>query len=110
MIPGEIIRLAEEVLSAREGRPVKISRTSSVGGGCINYSYCLETGGSNYFLKWNEASKYPGMFDAEEKGLQLLKGAGVISVPEVIRTTSAGRDAFILMEWLEPGRRKASFW
>ena len=38
----------------------------------------------HFFLKENNAAAFPGMFEAEKKGLDLLKKAGAFIVPEVI--------------------------
>jgi len=110
MIPGEIIVQAETLVSTLKNRSVKFSGSKPVGGGCINKSICLETVEEKYFLKWNDASAYPGMFESEAKGLNLLREARAIKIPQFIGCGTAGPHAFILMEWLETGTQKRSFW
>jgi len=110
MIPPEIILQVEKFISGQQKFAAAVSCTSPVGGGCINRAFCLEAGETKYFLKWNDAGKYPGMFEAEAKGLKLLRDAGVIKIPRVFRTETAGTYSFILMEWIEQGSRKSSFW
>src|SRR6185436_3387567 len=82
-----------------------IQSATPVAGGSINHAFRLATSKKNYFLKYNDASAYPGMFKAEAKGLQLLQSAGQ-TVPGVIMAD----EEFLLLEWIEPGRRKKEFW
>ena len=73
-----------------------------VGGGCINHVFRIDTSHERYLLKWNERSPY-GMFTAEAKGLQLLKSAKAIRVPEVLGCAekSTEHPAYLLLEWME---------
>ena len=41
-------------------------------GGDINDAYCLYGGNEKYFLKVNNANRYPGMFEKETRGLNAL--------------------------------------
>jgi fructosamine-3-kinase len=110
MMPSEILRQAEAIVSDHFGKPVKFSGSRPVGGGSINEAFCLESRERNFFIKWNDAAAYPGMFAAEKSGLDLLQSSRVIKIPEVIATATAGHDSFILMEWIEPGKRIKLFW
>ncbi|MFB6257704.1 MAG: fructosamine kinase family protein [Flavobacteriales bacterium] len=82
----------------------------SVAGGSINAAYRVSTTRSSYFLKVNKADRYPGMFEAEERGLRLLKGSGEIGVPEPFATGQEGNEAFILMECIGSGQADELFW
>jgi protein-ribulosamine 3-kinase len=110
MIPSEILRQAEAIVSEHNGKHVTFSEVRTAGGGSINEAFCLESKEGKYFLKWNDAASYPGMFEAEKSGLDLLRSAGAIQIPVVIATSVAGPGSFLLMEWIEPGIRKKSFW
>jgi protein-ribulosamine 3-kinase len=81
-----------------------------VGGGSINAAYKLSTERSNYFLKVNQAARYPGMFEAESKGLRRMKDTGEIGVPEPYVTGQEGDEAFILMEHLEAEGAEGDLW
>ncbi len=63
-----------KVLAKRSGIPVVIDGISQVGGGCINDSFRLDTSVGVFFMKYNDANRYPGMFEAEARGLLLLAG------------------------------------
>ena len=71
-----------------------------VGGGCINYAMEVRTAAGSFFLKYNDARAFPGMFDAEKKGLILLGGAHELKVPGVIHTAISGNYSYILMEFI----------
>ena len=82
-----------------------ITATRPLGGGDINYALMLETTSGRFFMKYNSASRYPGMFRAEAGGLQLMKTTSSVAVPEVIGFGDDGKDAFLLLQYLEPGHR-----
>lgn len=97
-IPDEIFRDVEELTRSR------ITGFSFAGGGCINKGGRLVTDKREYFLKWNDADRYPGMFKAEAKGLALLREADCFRVPMVIGLGHAGAFQFLLLEYIDEGR------
>ena len=97
MIPDLKSRL-EKILS----EPIK--STSSVSGGCIADSRKLQLeSGKFYFLKQLRGSS-PGVFDAEERGLEELRKSGAVNVPEIV---CKGPD-FLLLQWIEAGYSRSS--
>ena len=52
-----------------------LESVSMVGGGSINQCFKVTTGAGSYFLKLNDAEKYPFMFEREMEGLGLLSKA-----------------------------------
>lgn len=99
-----------EVIFSSMDNMGEISSIHTVGGGSINDAYQLKTNKGNYFLKVNDANAYPNMFEREQGGLQLLSQPKVIRVPEVIQTGVIGKSSFLLMEFIEEGRKGADFW
>ncbi len=81
----------------------------SVGGGCINDAQRVHTDSGVFFVKSNSAGRHPGMFDAEARGLTLLRSAGALAVPAVIGTGETEDTAWIVLEWIETGRRAKDF-
>jgi len=71
-----------------------------VQGGSINSAFRIEKEKENYFLKTNDAKLFPGMFEAETKGLRLLRKAFEQGVPEVTETGIAGEEQYLLMEYI----------
>ena len=96
----EIINKIDEILSE------KITGSRQVGGGCINEAQVITTQkGAKYFLKFNYSSN-GDMFLKEANGLNELKKAGVIRIPDVILADKE----FILLEIIEQGARSKTFW
>jgi fructosamine-3-kinase len=89
---------------------LKLLRTVPVGGGSINRCYRLETNAGFFFLKVNEAKKFPGMFDAEAKGLSLLKESSSFIVPQALARVEERGESFLLLEWMERGSPGKSSW
>lgn len=90
-----------------------IEEMAPVGGGCIaNGSHVETETGASYFLKWgNEevARTFPG----EAAGLRALGQADhPLVIPEVVafEEPEDGRPGFLLMEWVDSGRKGRSFW
>lgn len=81
-----------------------------VSGGCINNGGKVTIGKSTHFLKWNDLKKYPGMFEAESKGLSLLALSNALSIPQVIFVGSAHHYQFLLLQFIEHGVQRGSYW
>ncbi len=79
-------------------------------GGCINNGGKLLTVSGDYFIKWNDNDLYPGMFEAEAKGLQLLAGSCRLKIPRPIIFGTSARHQFIVLEFIEQGHRGQSYW
>lgn len=86
--------LKTRVLSAR-----------AIGGGDINEAFCVELESrGRAFVKFNRRAP-DGMFEAEAHGLEWLRAAKAISVPEVL---AVGAN-FLLLEWLEASSPRRNF-
>lgn len=108
-IPEPVLRGIGDVLRKSGAEPGQL-RFAPTGGGCINNGGRLQSAQGNFFLKWNYARRFPGMFDAEAKGLALLLGAGTIRIPRVAGTGINGDYQFILMEFMQPASRVRDYW
>lgn len=103
------LRVSVEHGLARLGFGHRIVAYEPVGGGCIhNGTRVVTDQGIERFLKWNE-SPTPGMFAAEAAGLDALRNACDLHIPEPYAWSDGedGRAAWILMEFVEPGRSSA---
>ncbi|MFI5135387.1 MAG: fructosamine kinase family protein, partial [Chitinophagales bacterium] len=100
----------EKLLSDALNKSVKIESAVSSGGGCINDCFALETSAGKFFLKRNDANKFPKMFEAEMKGLHLLNDAVSVITPEVIAQSESGNDQFLILENIEKGKTQKEFW
>lgn len=110
MIPLSIIKPIETALYEISGKEDRILSCVNVVGGSINSACRIEWADAFYFLKWNSASKFPKMFEYEAIGLNQLKETQSITIPKVYKTGTSQTDAFILMEYIEPGKPSNTFW
>ncbi len=105
----EIVLVIEKALREKTGRPVTVLHGRPVGGGCINSTYKCETTAGSFFVKLNDAARYPGMFKAEEKGLMMMRQTHTVTVPEVIGSGECEDQAFLILQWIESARRRPDF-
>jgi protein-ribulosamine 3-kinase len=82
------------------GESLQIDSARSIGGGCINAAYTLDTGSRQLFIKINTASNL-AMFEAEAEGLAEIAQSRTIRVPEPLCCGVAGNDAYLVMENLK---------
>jgi fructosamine-3-kinase len=89
---------------------LNVQRYEQVHGGDINKAYCLFTSQQKYFLKINDSVKYPGMFQKEAKGLDLLRTHCTLIVPKVFKAGESGKHQYLLLEWLEKSAPLKNIW
>jgi fructosamine-3-kinase len=110
MIPESIRDHFNKWLSENNGDANGITSAKLLSGGCINDCLVVYASSGSYFIKYNLTDKFPAMFDAEEKGLELLRNADCIQIPEVIYQGISGIYSFLVLEYIEAGQQKANFW
>lgn len=98
------------IISSKFNKEIVVLTSSPVGGGCINECVKLQTNIGIFFAKWNGAKRFPGMMEAEAKGLELLRSARAIRIPEVIRVGEEGGNQYLVLEWMESKGRNRDFW
>ena len=92
------------------GQGVSIAGRIRVSGGDINDACILKlSDGHKVFLKENTRAN-SGFFHAESQGLEAIRATRTIAVPEVLLYGTYGDRSFLIMECLEPGQRRGSFW
>jgi len=89
---------------------LNVQRYEQVHGGDINHAYCLFTAQEKYFLKINDKEKYPGMFQKEANGLDLLRKHCTLIIPQVFKTGECGNRQYLLMEWLAKAPPQKNIW
>ncbi len=89
---------------------LNVHRYEQVHGGDINETYCLFTSQGKYFLKVNDEIRYPGMFQKEATGLDLLRKHCTLIIPKVIKTGVCDGRQYLLMDWLEKTAAKTRMW
>lgn len=105
MIPKEITNHISHTFNQ------EVVSFSHEGGGCINFAgKIVLSNGEQYFVKWNSASLYPGMFEKEAEGLNLLRRENKLKVPEVV-AHGVDRDvAFLILEYIQRGYSSPNYW
>lgn len=76
------------------------SKAVPIGGGDVNQAYRVTDGKQDYFLKYHPQMS-ADFFQAEVDGLTEL--SATVRVPKVYQHGSFTDEAFLLLEWIEPG-------
>jgi len=87
-----------------------VQRFQPVAGGCINQGGKITTPDGHFFLKWNHATKFPQMFLAEARGLQIIRQAESIRVPAVVQVAQTEEWQYLLLEWIDGVAPSAHDW
>jgi len=82
------------------GKSCQPYQKRSIGGGCINTAYQLQTPAGNYFVKLNRP-QLADMFEAEADGLNEMTAQNAIRVPEVICYGVTDSHSFLALEYIE---------
>lgn len=95
----------DDTLKNIYGNNISVMSKTPVSGGDINRAYALLlSDGSKLFMKANRKEN-ADFFRAEAEGLEALRSAGAISVPGVIARGVDDNESFLLLEYIEEGRR-----
>lgn len=89
---------------------IHINEAKIVHGGDINESFRIATNEGYFFIKMNDAVKYPDMFKQEYAGLLELQGAKALHTPRPLAYGSVSGRAYLLQEFLTKGQAVADFW
>ncbi len=98
------------ILKAKISDTIRLESHQPESGGDINEAFKLKTTEGDFFIKTNDASRFPKMFEKEAKGLQLLWESGEINVPKVIAFDEADNTAFLVLAIIESAQMKTGFW
>jgi len=83
---------------------------SKLTGGDINEVFLLECRDEKLVAKLNDSSRFPGMFEAEKKGLQELAKANVIDISEALRCGTVNQLSYLLLEYKSSAPKISNFW
>jgi fructosamine-3-kinase len=89
---------------------ILINDAKSIHGGDINQAYRINTNEGYFFLKMNDASRYPDMFAQEYLGMHELQKADALPVPKPLMHGKAGDQSFLLLEYITKGQTITDFW
>jgi len=91
------------------GRPAEVIETQLLSGGDINTAARVYTTEGIYFVKWNSADR-EGMFEAEARGLELLRRSETVRIPEVIGHGHYQDKAYLILEYLDAASPRPTYW
>lgn len=109
-IPSDIRDAIANYFAEREEENVALKSFAFSGGGCINHGGKLETSIGNFFLKWNDLANFPGMLEAESRGLALLRRSNSIEVPAVVFNGVTDDHQFLLLGYIDRASRAPDYW
>lgn len=89
---------------------LNLTTTRRLTGGDINDVFLLSCTSGKYVVKVNHATKFPGMFAAEAKGLELLRQSNSFKIPKVIGHGTIGGKSYLLLEYIPEGNPTVAFW
>jgi hypothetical protein len=78
-------------------------------GGDINEVFRIQYNDTPKVIKVNQKTTYPGMFEAEAKGLDLLRSAHSFKIPDVFATFELNDWQILELEFLQTGRERDNF-
>lgn len=110
MLPQPLYAALLHAVNSCLAAPVSGFQFQAVGGGSINPCFKISTPGHELFCKVNRIREFPGLFETERRGLQLLAAQQVIATPSIRLFAVEGAYQILLLEWIEPGGATASFW
>lgn len=100
----------ESILFLALGQDVEVIGTQLLSGGGINTAAQVFSSEGVFFVKWNHCDEYHDMFEAEARGLDLLRRTDTFAVPTVIGfDRQQGRD-YLILEYLDSGAPAPDYW
>ncbi|MGH8771624.1 MAG: fructosamine kinase family protein [Burkholderiales bacterium] len=96
--------LISRSISDAIGQKYSATTITPVGGGCINSASRIEGNGLTFFVKLNDAAKFP-MFEAEATALEEIARTHTVRVPQPICCGVEASQAFLVLEHIELGAR-----
>lgn len=107
-LPGILEQEVSKMLQSVFGNGSEIQSVKSLSGGSINTACKLIlNSGRSAFLKYNLDARFPGMFAAEARGLDILHNTSTVRLPTVLGHGVAGEHSFLVLEMVEAGRPRA---
>ncbi len=89
---------------------LKLRQVVPLQGGDINEVFLLKCESDNYVIKLNDARRFPKMFEAEAKGLDLLRNSHSFKIPNVIAFGVEENTSYLLLEHITKGSPTSHFW
>lgn len=105
----QLVQFFERVLLRSFGQELEVEDYALVTGGDINTAVCIQCKEGNFFLKFR-ADAPAAMFEAEARGLDLLRVAGGAATPGVVGFGEADGYGYLMLEFIESQVPSRSYW
>ncbi|WP_346239166.1 fructosamine kinase family protein [Niabella insulamsoli] len=83
---------------------LSVTGLEKVSGGDINEAFRVVTASRDYFLKVNDAARFPDLFLREAEGLEKLRACKMLHIPKVMGYGAVGGLQYLLLEWCGHGQ------
>lgn len=104
----------ESILFLALGRTVEVIETQFLSGGDISTAAQVFSSEGVFFVKWNHAGPYlaenADMFEAEARGLDLLRQTDALYVPPVIGYGQHVDKSYLILDYITPGPPDPRYW
>lgn len=99
----------ESILFLALGQTVDVLETQFLSGGDINMAAQVFSSEGIFFVKWNQAERQD-MFQAEARGLDLLRQTDALQIPRVISYGQQLDKSYLILEYIDSGSPKRDYW
>ncbi|GAB3501288.1 fructosamine kinase family protein [Spirosoma knui] len=99
----------ESILFLALGQTVEVIETQFLSGGDINMAAQVFSSEGVFFVKWNQAERQD-MFEAEAKGLDLLRHTEALFIPQVIGYGQHADKSYLILEYIDSGAPTKKYW
>ncbi|GAB3539138.1 fructosamine kinase family protein [Spirosoma fluminis] len=99
----------ESILFMALGQTVEVIETQFLSGGDINMAAQVFSSEGVFFVKWNQA-EHQDMFEAEAKGLNLLRQTDALFIPQVIGYGQQADKSYLILEYIDSGAPTKKYW
>lgn len=101
-LPEPVASALTSLFESITGSTPDTVRVRHASGGCINQGAVVTASGHTLFVKWNSAGRFPGMFAAEARGLELMARVGEARVPAVVGQGEWANVSWLALDYIEP--------
>lgn len=104
----------ESILFLALGQTVEVIETQFLAGGDISTAAQVFSSEGVFFVKWNHAGQYStepiDMFEAEARGLDLLRQTDALYVPHVVGYGQQLDKSYLILDYIDPGQPNRNYW
>lgn len=79
-------------------------------GGDINAVFLMKCKEGDFVIKTNDTIRFPNMFTAEAKGLQLLNDSSNFKIPKEVAVGKIEDFSYLILEFISGGNKSKMFW